>query len=111
MLAYKISAAAEVDIENILEYSFTTFGAEAALRYENLLKVSISTLQQGVNQPGISPTLRGLSKFPISMCKKEAQLDGVGVSSPRHLIFFRMSDQVLEIVRILHDSMDFERHL
>jgi toxin ParE1/3/4 len=111
MLPYRISKAAESDIEGILDYSFHTFGEEAALRYENLLKVSITALRRGVNRPGASPTLRELSKFHISMCKKEAHVDGVMVTTPRHIIFFRVSNDILEVIRVLHDSMDFERHL
>ena len=111
MLPYRISKAAESDIEGILDHSFHTYGEQAALRYENLLKVSITALRRGVNQLGTSPTLRELRKFHISMCKKEAQVDGVMVATPRHIIFFRISDEILEIVRILHESMDFERHI
>jgi len=111
MLSYRISKAAEADIEVILNHSLDTFGEEAALRYENLLKVSINALRKDVNQPGASPTLRELSKFHISMCKKEAQVDGVVVATPRHIIFFRVSHEILEVVRVLHDSMDFERHI
>jgi len=29
----------------------------------------------------------------------------------RHLIFYRQADEAVEIIRILHDSMDIERHL
>ena len=111
MLAYRISEAAEVDIEGILDYSFNTFGEAAARRYEKLFKVSINNLRGNINQPGVRPTLRGLSKFHVSMCKKSAQIDGVMVRDPRHLIFFRVRGKVLEIVRILHESMDFEQHI
>lgn len=111
MLSYRISKAAEADIEAILDHSLNTFGEDAALRYENLLKMSINALRKDINQPGASPTLRGLNKFHISMCKKEAQVDGVMVVSPRHIVFFRVSNEILEVVRVLHDSMDFERHI
>jgi|TARA_B110000908_G_scaffold72141_1_gene87049 toxin ParE1/3/4 len=111
MLSYRISKAAEADIEVILDHSLHTFGEEAALRYQNLLKVSINTLRKDVNPPGASATLRELSKFHISMCKKEAQVKGVMVATPRHIIFFRVSNDLLEIVRVLHDSIDFDRHI
>ena len=111
MLSYRISEVAEADIEGILEYSLDTFGEDAAIRYANLLKVSVDALRKNAERAGVSPTLRRLNKFHIEMCKKEAQIDGVVVASPRHIIFFRISDGILEIVRVLHDSMDFERHL
>lgn len=112
MLSYRVSDAAKSDIESIIEYSFGTFGVEAAVRYENLLKTSINALRSDPERPGVSPTLRELSKFHTLMCKKEAHIEGKIVSKPRHIIFFRVDgDNILQIVRILHESMDFEQHL
>ncbi|MFO5990403.1 type II toxin-antitoxin system RelE/ParE family toxin, partial [Pseudomonas aeruginosa] len=34
------------------------------------------------------------------------------VVRPRHFVFYRMAtDQVLEVVRVLHDAMDLDQHL
>jgi toxin ParE1/3/4 len=34
------------------------------------------------------------------------------VKSPRHIVFYRVaSDDVIEVIRLLHDAMDVHRHL
>jgi toxin ParE1/3/4 len=111
MLSCRISATAEADIEAILDYSLDLHGEDAAIRYAKLLEVSIASLCNDPSQSGVNLTLDELSKFHISMCKKESHVDGIIVSDPRHLIFFRVADSTLEVVRVLHESMDFERHL
>ncbi|MCP5538776.1 MAG: type II toxin-antitoxin system RelE/ParE family toxin [Akkermansiaceae bacterium] len=41
-----------------------------------------------------------------------AKSKGAAVHSPRHVIFFRVNDSdAMEVVRILHDSMDVARPL
>jgi len=111
MLPYRISNTAKEDIENLLNYSYTTFGLEAALRYENLLKVSIGVLCNDPEQAGVKNSLKATSKFHLSLCKHQAAIDEITVSNPRHIIFFTVKNDTLEIIRILHESMDFERHL
>ena len=111
MLPYRISNTAKEDIEDLLDYSYTTFGLEAALRYENLLKVSITALRVDPEHAGVKNSLKATSKFHLSMCKHQADIDDVTVSNPRHIIFFRVENATLEIIRILHESMDFERYL
>ena len=111
MRSYRFSEAAEADLERILAHSLNAFGEAAALRYANLLKVSVDALREETQPPGVTSTIRGLSHFHTALCKKEAQIDDIVVASPRHIIFFRISDEILEIVRILHESMDFERHI
>ena len=111
MHPYRISNTAKEDIENLLDYSYTTFGLEAALRYENLLKVSINTLRDDPEQAGVKSSLKATSKFHLSQSKRQAAIDDVTVTNPRHIIFFRVENDTLEIIRVLHESMDFERHL
>jgi len=111
MLHYRISNTAKEDIENLLNYSYTTFGLDAALRYENLLKVSIAALCSDPEQAGVKKSLTATSKFHLSRCKHQATIDDITISNPRHIIFFRVKNDTLEIIRILHESMDFERHL
>ena len=111
MLQYRISHTAKKDIEQLLDYSNTTFGLEAALRYENLLKVSISSLCADPRQAGVKTSLKAISKFHLSLRKHQAAIDDMIVSNPRHVIFFRVEKERLEIIRILHESMDFKRYL
>ncbi|MCT5390434.1 type II toxin-antitoxin system RelE/ParE family toxin, partial [Pseudomonas aeruginosa] len=52
----------------------------------------------------------GLRSIHLVYCRS---MPNVGkVVRPRHFVFFRVAtDQVLEVVRVLHDSMDLDQHL
>ncbi|MEN1395868.1 type II toxin-antitoxin system RelE/ParE family toxin, partial [Pseudomonas aeruginosa] len=52
----------------------------------------------------------GLRSIHLVYCRS---MPNVGkVVRPRHFVFYRVAtDQVLEVVRVLHDSMDLDQHL
>lgn len=52
----------------------------------------------------------GLRSIHLVYCRS---MPNVGkVVRPRHVVFYRVAtDQVLEVVRVLHDSMDLDQHL
>lgn len=114
MLRIRISDEAQADIDSIREYSIKEHGIVATDRYDLLIKTVIRQLRSEPGKIGAKSTLKGLTSYHLSMSKNDALLDEQIVRNPRHLIFFRVLDDVtpiLEIARVLKDDMDFQRHL
>ena len=112
MLNYRIAAAAQRDLEELVAYTAERFGELALDRYLRLLDVAIGNLRMDPQCVGVRVFSETLRSYHLSICKEQARTTMGVVKNPRHLIFFRLGqDGVLEIVRLLHDSMDFERHL
>lgn len=97
MSEVRLSPKAKVDLSEIWDYTCTEWGAEQAEKYVrdlwNVMQGQIQDLPKSVD---ISDVRKGYRK----------------VRSGSHVIFFRVSsDGVIDVVRILHQKMDFDRHL
>ena len=91
-----ITEPAEIDLESISAYSYLEFGEERAIKYTT----------------DIFNTISLINKDP-SIGKKRYGLPGVilGRKSGRHVIFYRVQDNTIYIIRILHETMDHGRHI
>ena len=93
---YKLSKVAEKDIENILDYSYLTFGEKVAEKYFIDLKECLQTLSEnpliGINSDSLR---KGYFRHPHQS----------------HLVFYKLKTNGIFIVRILHKSMDIKQHL
>jgi toxin ParE1/3/4 len=96
MAEFTLRPKARSDLEEIWDYTFETWGVEQAERYLRLL-------DQGFRKVAGNPDL-GRSCDAI---REGYRKYGVG----RHVIFFRLGDDGVEVVRILHERMDVDRHL
>lgn len=84
------------DLEEIWFYTFTTWSQEQADRYYSLIIKEIDFL---ASKPESGKLLDYLRKGYRS-CKVKS-----------HFIFYRLSTTEIEIVRILHESMDIPNRL
>ncbi|QXH37841.1 type II toxin-antitoxin system RelE/ParE family toxin [Pseudomonas sessilinigenes] len=112
-LQVHISKQARTDVIDILRYTEVRFGEGARRRYQSLLQNTFRSLGEeperlgSVTREEISPGLRSLHLF---FCRSE-NTEG-RVVRPRHIVFYRSNeDQVVEVVRVLHDAMELTRHL
>lgn len=91
-----ISAAAREDLRAIAAYTRREWGAAQSERYLGRIRSRMSQLRTredfGVMRPDLGRNLRSLS------CEQ-------------HVIFYKLSSEAIEIVRILHQRMDVHRHL
>ena len=96
MPQYLLSKAAQSDLEDIWEYSLATWGHAQAISYLQDLRDTCHALAEG-HKTGRPVHIRtGYLK----------------AKSGAHLIFFRhLDDNSIAIIRILHQSMDTDRHL
>lgn len=88
--------AAEDDLVAIWQYSFVTWGADQADRY-------LDALNEGVSRLSGNPRL-GADCSHIREGYRRLQVR-------HHLVYYRLQTDRIEIVRVLHDRMDPDRHL
>ena len=104
----RLSASAEADYRHILRWTAGNFGPQQAALYATVLSAVLKELAGG-------PMLPGAMQRP----EIGANIQTVHVArngrKGRHFVVFRAgSDQgrnVIDVLRLLHDSMDLERHL
>jgi toxin ParE1/3/4 len=110
-----LSPLAASDIRVALIWSQERFGGRAAARYRDLLKQAIGDIAADPERPGSRerPDLAsGIRTYHLAY-SRDAARTGLGVvKKPRHfLVYRRRGDDVIDVVRVLHDARDLERHL
>ncbi len=93
---YRISATAIKDLDGIWKYTFTNWSKDQADRYHNLLMNEIEFVAENRTS--------GKSMDQI----KEGYLVTYVKS---HMIFFKRNEEIVEVIRILHQKMDVESNL
>ena len=97
-MKYKISKEASRDIENIWLYTVEKWSIEQADRYFNLIMDEIEYLAKKPNSgKDYSKVKKGYFRTQVKS----------------HFIFYKINsqDEEIEIIRILHQSMDIETRL
>lgn len=96
MAEYRLSPAAERDLESIWRHTVRQWSIAQADRYMDLLTAAFAELAES---PKTAPTCEHI----------RAGYRRWGVE--RHMIYFRVTDYGIAIIRVLHDRMDTLRHL
>lgn len=96
MAEYRLSPAAESDMEGIWRYTRKQWGIEQAHRYTDTLTAAFQEL---ADTPKTAPACDHI----------RAGYRRRGVE--RHIIYFRITGYGIAVVRVLHDRMDAARHL
>ena len=93
---YRISKAAILDLEKIWVYTLKNWSADQADQYVSLLideiKYLATNFESGKNIDQIKHGFR-VSKVKL------------------HLIFYKEADEIIDVVRILHQRMDIKNQL
>ena len=98
MSSYRLSNFAERDLAKILRYTLKTWGMEQGAAYFQLLTIARTRIMNNPLLPGSKTRddlANGCRAFRVA----------------KHFIFYRVREDRLEIARILHESMDFSRHV
>ena len=104
----RLTAAAEDDFEQILRWTVDQFGEVQARLYAETMSAALNDLSGG-------PTIAGA-------IRREDILKGIFTlhvarqgHKGRHFVMFRVGraadGEVIEVLRLLHDAMDLQRHL
>ena len=91
-----LAEIARADLASIRRYSTRTWGREQTTKYMNTLRDTPKGLVRGTAVARVRDDLRP----GIQMA-----------TSGRHCIFFEVDEGRILIVRVLHDKMDYHRHL
>ncbi|MEJ7730218.1 MAG: type II toxin-antitoxin system RelE/ParE family toxin [Polyangiaceae bacterium] len=97
------SPRAKRDIVEVLEFTKERWGRAHALEYGELIRQALRAIaddpKRGKSRDDV---LSGALAYHIKQRGRPA----------RHIIFYRIgSAGAVEVVRVLHDAMDFEQHL
>ena len=96
MNSYKFSPRASIDFEEIWDYSATRFGIDQAENYPSKIMAAIKTVAEDARRSRSCEDIRpGYRKYAVGS----------------HMIFLRKTPDGIVVVRILHQKMDFDRHL
>jgi toxin ParE1/3/4 len=110
-----IAPKARSDIASILAWTEENFGPQTLKRYGKFIATAIEQVAENpelsgsVQRPEIAEHCR---TYHLFFSRKSAGLAGDWIRHPRHFLLYRVSDSnVVEIGRVLHDSMDLQAHL
>jgi len=96
MLSLNLTQSAVHDLENIRDYSLSNWGQKRSDDYmdefEKLFYLLLDNPCSGKSRADIKPGYRSLS------------ID-------KHVVFYRITEHTLEVLRILHGNMDTAQHL
>ena len=112
MSSFHLSEEAARDLDHILEWSQEQFGDAARERYEALLTAGLMDVVTSPERLGsrTRPELgEGVRTWHLSISR--GRTGATPVHEPRHFLVYRFNGDVVEIGRVLHDSMDLARHV
>lgn len=93
---YRLSKPADEDLEDIFDYTHEAFGMDQGVAYlegfEQLFEQLISNPELGRDRHEIRSDLRSIVK-------------------ESHTVFYRIKDDHIKIIRVLHGSRDMPRFL
>lgn len=98
MSRYRLSKLADQDLADILRYTIQTWGIEQGATYLQLLTAARNHILNNPSLPGSKP-------------REDLARNCRAFRAAKHVIFYRVNRETLEIARILHESMDFSRHV
>jgi toxin ParE1/3/4 len=110
-----LAVAARSDIHEALMWSQERFGERAAARYRELLKQALRDIASDPERSGSKERLdlaRGVRTYHLFFSRDRVRGDVGVVKKPRHfLVYRRRGAAVIDVVRVLHEARDLERHL
>ncbi len=97
-LTLHLSRWAEEDLSRIAEYTLQMWGERQLLKYQALLEHGLSAITRD-------------PLAPRSKERNELFLGCRSIHIGRHVVLYRVKESHLEVARVLHDSMELERHI
>lgn len=89
------SPAAVADLDDIWDYTAEQWGLEQAEHYIDSIRDACIGLARGERQGRAVDIRDGYVKYAIK----------------RHLVFFRVSETGISVIRVLHQRMDIDQYL
>jgi len=104
----RLSAAADEDYRQVLRWTASNFGKAQARSYAHVVMSALKELSSGPSIVGAKERGDiGMNIWTLHVARKGRK--------GRHFVVFRVSNvqgrNTIDVLRLLHDSMDLERHL
>jgi toxin ParE1/3/4 len=93
--ALRLTPLAEADLEDIWRYTSEHWSLEQANHYHNDLVATMQALTRGDISGHICSVRDGYLQY----------------AAGSHILFYRETPRTLDVVRVLHQRMDINRHL
>jgi toxin ParE1/3/4 len=92
----ELTDIARADLKSIRRYSERTWGSDRTTQYMAALRDTLKRLLAGT---------------VVSRSRDDLRPGLQMAASGRHRVFFEIDQSRILVVRVLHDSMDYQRHL
>lgn len=90
---------AKQDVADIINYTMAKWGYNQGETYKDLLKEA----EQAIKQNPFTPLSKSRDNFKAGLRS---------IFAGKHIIFYHLKNKnTIEIIRILHQAMDYQRHL
>jgi toxin ParE1/3/4 len=101
----RLTRSAEQDIADIVHWTVINFGSQQALLYAELIRNAITELANCPSVLGAKPRAElGQNAFTLHVARQG--------NKGRHFVIFRTSSlNFVDVLRVLHDSMDLQHHV
>jgi toxin ParE1/3/4 len=110
-----IAPRARADIASILAWTEESFGPQTLSRYAKLIATAIEQVAENPDRAGSCqrPEIADNCRtYHLFFSRKAAGRAGDRIRRPRHLLLYRVNESgMVEIGRVLHDSMELKAHL
>jgi len=110
-----IAPRARSDIASILAWTEDNVGPQALKRYARLIATALEQIAENPARAGSSqrPEIAEHCRtYHLYFSRKSAGRAGDRVRQPRHFLLYRVAESnMVEIGRVLHDSMDLQANL
>ena len=94
-LGYILSEEADEDLEAIFDYTEREFDFNQAVKY-------LSELESVLNKLVLNPN--------IGRKRNEIKVGLLSISEQEHIIFYRIVNDIIRVVRVLHGSRDLPNY-
>ena len=101
----RLAAQAELDFSEIITWTAENFGERQAKAYAETLILAIELLNNGPEQLGVK------AREDIGPGIRTLHVACHARSGRHFVVFSEAKDQYIDVLRLLHDSMDLARHI
>jgi toxin ParE1/3/4 len=116
MLRIRLTLPARRDIADLLDWSAEHFGPAGRRRYEALLETALRDIAANPARSGSREETQlgpGLRIYHLRLSRDRAKAKFGVVRTTRHILLYRCQpkENVVTVLRVLHDAMDLVRHV
>ena len=100
------------DVAAIQDWTSAKFGELISVKYDRLMEAALADLLAEPTRLGVRhhPAMPlGVFVYHLRFSRKKPTR--AGVEKPRHFFVFRVDEDTLTVVRVLHDSIDLAAHV